>query len=96
MSLSKYFSEQARRPSGFFGRFIMPIIFDRGNAFLNSFVYDVMGIKPDDRILEIGCGTGSLIKKVAEKLENSGFSNGVSVESREKGRLRFHCAVATK
>lgn len=30
-----------------------------------------MGIKPDDRILEIGCGTGSLIKVIAGKIENS-------------------------
>jgi len=54
MNFSNYFSEQARRPSGFFGRMIMPIIFDQGNALLNSFVYDVINIKPDDRILEIG------------------------------------------
>ena len=74
----------------------MPIIFDRGKAIINSFVYDVIGIKPDDRILEIGCGTGSLIKEMAEKLENGCFSNGVSVESRGKGKLIFHCAVATK
>jgi len=29
-------------------------------------------------------------------LENGAFSNGVSIESREKGKLSFHCAVATK
>ena len=29
-------------------------------------------------------------------LENGGFSNVVSVESRKKGKLSFHCAVATK
>jgi len=34
MSFSTYFSEQARKPSGLFGRVVMPIVFDRGNAFL--------------------------------------------------------------
>ncbi|MBW1891065.1 MAG: methyltransferase domain-containing protein [Deltaproteobacteria bacterium] len=95
MNFSKYFSEQARRPSGFFGRIIMPIIFDRGNAFLNSFVYDVIGIKPDDRILEIGCGTGSLIKEMAEKLEN-GFIEGIDFSSQmvmiAKRKNRKHIA----
>jgi len=95
MNLSKYFSEQARRPSGFFGRIIMPIIFDRGNAFLNSFVNDVIGIKPDDRILEIGCGTGSLIKEMAEKLEN-GFIEGIDFSSQmvmiAKRKNRKHIA----
>jgi ubiquinone/menaquinone biosynthesis C-methylase UbiE len=80
MKFSTYFSEQARRPSGFFGRMIMPVIFDRGNAFLNSFVYDVMDIKPDDQILEIGCGTGSLIKAMADSLEN-GFIEGIDFSS---------------
>ena len=73
----------------------MPIIFDRGNAFLNSFVYDVIGIKPDDRILEIGCGTGSLIKEMAEKLEN-GFIEGIDFSSQmvmiAKRKNRKHIA----
>ena len=48
----------------------MPIIFGRGNAFLNRSAYDVTGIKADDRILETGCGPGRLIKEMAENLEN--------------------------
>ena len=48
----------------------MPIIFDRGNAFLNSLVNDLMDIRSDDRVLEIGCGTGKLVKIMAEKIEN--------------------------
>jgi ubiquinone/menaquinone biosynthesis C-methylase UbiE len=80
MNFLKYFSEQARKPSGLFGRIVMPIIFDRGNSLLNRFVYDLMVIKPDDQILEIGCGTGSLIKMMAEKIEN-GFIEGIDFSS---------------
>ena len=98
MRFSNYFSEQARRPRGFFGRVVMPIIFDRGNAFLNSFVYDVMGIKPDDRVLEIGCGTGSLIKVMAEKIE-SGIIEGIDFSPEmvviAKRKNRKHIARGT-
>lgn len=80
MSFLNYFSEQARRPTGFFGRMIMPIIFDRGNAFLNSLVNDLMDIRSDDRVLEIGCGTGKLVKIMAEKIEN-GFIEGIDFSS---------------
>lgn len=69
MSFSTYFSEQARKPSGLFGRIVMPIVFDRGNAFLNGFVVALMAIQPDDRVLEIGCGTGKLIKIMAKKID---------------------------
>jgi SAM-dependent methyltransferase len=76
MNFSRYFSEQARKPSGLFGRVVMPVIFDRGNAFLNGFVNDLMDIRPDDRVLEIGCGTGKLIKVMAKQIEN-GFIEGI-------------------
>jgi ubiquinone/menaquinone biosynthesis C-methylase UbiE len=89
------FFRTGKKTFGIFGRIIMPIIFDRGNAFLNSFVYDVIGIKPDDRILEIGCGTGSLIKEMAEKLEN-GFIEGIDFSSQmvmiAKRKNRKHIA----
>ena len=38
MNFSSFFSEQARRPDGLFGRVVMSIVFDKGNAFLNDFV----------------------------------------------------------
>lgn len=69
MSMSAFFSEQARKPSGWFGRIFMPIVFDRGNSFLNGFVYELMAVQPDDRVLEIGCGTGKLIKLMAKFIE---------------------------
>ncbi|MGB5894560.1 MAG: methyltransferase domain-containing protein [Ignavibacteriaceae bacterium] len=76
MSFSSFFSKQARKPTGLFGRFIMSTIFDKGNEDLNSFVYELMSVQPDDQILEIGYGTGKLINKMVQQI-NSGCIVGV-------------------
>ena len=54
----------------------MSAIFDKGNAALNAFVYRLISVQPDDRILEIGFGTGKLIEKMAHHIK-SGFIVGV-------------------
>ena len=69
MRFSDYYTAQARKPSGLFGRLVMPLVFNRGNAFLNRFVAAQVAVAPDDRILEIGCGPGKLIAAMAEKIE---------------------------
>jgi ubiquinone/menaquinone biosynthesis C-methylase UbiE len=76
MRFSSYFSKQAKKPSGIFGRFFMSRIFDKGNLELNNFVKETLSIKKSDHILEIGCGTGSLIKIIADELEN-GIVEGI-------------------
>lgn len=80
MMLSDFFSRQAMRPSGFFGRIVMSVVFDLGNAFLNRFAYELMDIKPDDRVFEIGCGTGSLVKLMAGKIK-TGTIEGIDFSS---------------
>ncbi len=54
----------------------MSIVFDRGNAFLNDFVSELMSVQTDDRIFEIGFGTGKLIYKLAQQIDK-GFIEGV-------------------
>jgi len=76
MIFSSFFSEQARRPDGLFGRMVMSIVFDRGNALLNKFVNDLMSVQTDDRIIEIGFGTGKLIYKMAQQIDQ-GLIEGV-------------------
>ena len=80
MSFSIFFSEQARQPSGLFGRIVMPVVFDRGNAFLNGFVNSLMTVQPNDRVLEIGCGTGKLINIMAKKVDK-GIISGIDFSS---------------
>ena len=76
MGFSTYFSKQAKKPSGIFGRFFMSRLFDKGNLELNNFVKETLAIKKSDHVLEIGCGTGSLLKRIANELEN-GVVEGV-------------------
>jgi len=80
MNFSTFFSKQARRPEGLFGRIVMRMVFDQGNAFLNNFVNDLMSVQTDDRILEIGAGTGKLINKMALKI-NIGLIEGIDFSS---------------
>jgi len=80
MSFSSFFIEQARKPAGVFGRMVMSIVFDRGNSFLNGLVYDLMSVQENDRIIEIGFGTGKLISKMAKHID-SGLIEGVDFSS---------------
>lgn len=76
MSFSSFFSEQARKPKGLFGRVIMSAIFNIGNAKLNDFVNETMAVQENDRVFEIGFGTGKLIDKMARQFEQ-GHIEGV-------------------
>ena len=76
MNFATFFSNQARKPTGLFGRLVMSVIFDVGNARLNRFVNEVMSVQEDDRILEIGFGTGKLIDEMAKQIDR-GFIEGV-------------------
>lgn len=91
MGFATFFSRQARRPSGIFGRFVMSMVFDRGNAFLNDFMLDAMKVQEDDRILEIGSGTGSLIREMAKSMQSGhiegiDFSDAMVAIARRKNR----------
>jgi ubiquinone/menaquinone biosynthesis C-methylase UbiE len=80
MSFSSFFSQQARKPAGLFGRFVMSVIFNKGNADLNGFVNEVMAVQKNDNILEIGFGTGQLMHKMAEQIDG-GRIEGVDFSS---------------
>ena len=54
----------------------MSIIFDQSNAFLNGFFNELMAVQIDDRIIEIGSGTGKLIYKMAQKID-TGLIEGI-------------------
>ena len=80
MYFSTFFSKQARKPSGLFGRFVMSFMFDKGNAFLNGLTHEMMTTQMDDRVLDIGCGTGKLVFDVASQISD-GYIEGVDFSS---------------
>lgn len=76
MSFSLFFAEQARKPSGLFGRLVKSAIFNIGNAKLNDLVLEMVSVRGDDHILEIGSGTGKLLQRMASHIEQ-GLLEGV-------------------
>jgi ubiquinone/menaquinone biosynthesis C-methylase UbiE len=76
MGFASFFSNQARKPTGLFGRFVASQIFKKGNAEMNTFIYDSLSISEDDHILEIGFGPGELIHAMARRVD-SGRVEGV-------------------
>ena len=80
MTFKRFFSEQARKPSGLFGRVVMSRIFDMGNAALNDFMKEILSLRENDRVLEIGFGTGKLLNEMAE-LAYQGLIEGIDFSS---------------
>jgi len=78
MNFSTFISEQSKKPSGIFGRFVMSRFFEMGNFELNALVYDVLSVNENNHILEIGFGPGTLIKKIAKCL-NDGIIEGIDI-----------------
>jgi ubiquinone/menaquinone biosynthesis C-methylase UbiE len=76
MIFSTYFSRQAEKPNGLFGRFFMSRVFEKGNAELNSLVLESLSIKESEHILEIGFGTGLILNKIAAILDK-GLIEGI-------------------
>ena len=81
MNFSKFFSEQARKPSGIFGQVVMSAVFDIGNAFLNNFVSELLSVQSGDHVLDIGCGTGKLISNLSSQV-NEGYFEGVDYSNK--------------
>ena len=73
---ARFFSKQARKPTGFVGRFIMSRMFNKGNAHLNAFILKHMAPKPTEQLLEIGFGPGKLLYDVAN-LVSEGHVHGI-------------------
>ncbi len=80
MDFSTFFSNQARKPSGLFGSIVMSTIFNMGNTYLNKMANETIAIKNYDNVLDIGCGTGILIKKMAGQISD-GYIEGVDFSS---------------
>ncbi len=94
MDFKLYFSKQARKPTGLFGRWYAPRVFDKKNLPLNNFMYTVLATKENDRLLELGFGTGSLIRRIADSVdgvraEGVDFSRQMYALARKRNRAHL-------
>ncbi|MCP3873442.1 MAG: class I SAM-dependent methyltransferase [Desulfobacteraceae bacterium] len=96
MRFSTFFSKQARKPTGLFGRLVMSIVFNKGNANLNRFVNELLSVQENDHILEIGFGTGKLIYDMANQIDNGlieGIDFSSTMVSMAQNRNKNHIAL---
>lgn len=68
MGFSDFFSRQAGKPSGLFGRLVMSRVFDKGNIILNTMAKELLSVKDGDMILEIGFGTGKIMSELVDTI----------------------------
>jgi len=90
-----FFSRQAGKPSGLFGRWYMARLFDRGNDRLNRLMETQVAAQNGQRILEIGCGTGKLLGRLASAVGN-GLVEGVEYSRTMAKLARKNNAQAIK
>ncbi len=67
-------SAQLEKPTGLIGRLLISRWLDKGNAALNEFCIGRMNLGPEDRVLEIGFGSG---RTVAQMARTAAFVAGV-------------------
>lgn len=87
----KVLSLQARRPSGFIGRFLMSSIFKKGNQDINRFVEQTLELEPHHHVLEIGFGPGKLLNSMASvttqgHIEGIDFSDTMFEEAKKNNQ----------
>lgn len=104
--LAKLQAQQLGHPSGLIGRLILAPMWNRRNSALNDVAFERLGLRPHDRVLEVGFGGGYLIGRMAVVV-TEGRLAGVDVSQAmvdvcsnrfralaQAGRLDLHCANA--
>lgn len=104
--ISRISADQLAKPNRLFGRFL-GAIWNRRNQALNDYVFDLLDLKPADRVLEIGFGGGYLLQRMASVI-TTGILAGVdhspallkyvkdriSAGRSERGKIDLRCAPA--
>jgi ubiquinone/menaquinone biosynthesis C-methylase UbiE len=61
------FGAQVANPRGIFGQLIGRVIFAKGNAAVNNWVAGLLDIQPTTHALEVGCGPGLTVQRLAAR-----------------------------
>jgi SAM-dependent methyltransferase len=85
-----------RRPSGWFGRYVMAPALNRANAALNRAALEQLDLQPDDRVLEVGFGGGDMIARMARVVTRGAIAGlDYSPDVVALGERRFRAQVAS-
>lgn len=68
--VKNFLANQARQPSGWFGRTIAPRVFNKENHAMEDFGMELLDIQSQDHVLEIGFGNGRLVGGMLKTVKN--------------------------
>jgi ubiquinone/menaquinone biosynthesis C-methylase UbiE len=104
--ITRFIAKQLHKPSGVLGRAVLPRLFNKRNAALSDHTFESLALQPDDRVIEVGCGGGYLLSRMAAII-TEGLLVGIDVSSEmiafcgkkyrsliQDGRLEICCANA--
>jgi arsenite methyltransferase len=94
--LKVFFARQLARPSGWFGRLFMSRWLERANTEMNALAVEALALTAEDRLLEVGFGSGFLLAKVLEE-GSCAYVAGIdlSVEMVSLATRRFRIQIET-
>lgn len=88
--IQSFFSRQLARPSGLFGRLFTARWLEKANAGMNALTLECLALTPEDRLLEIGFGSGYLLERVLAAQSCAGVAGlDVSREMVDRAKRRF-------
>lgn len=89
-----FISSQLARPSGLFGRLFTARWLEKANVGMNALTLESLALKPGDRLLELGFGSGYLLEQVLRN-RLCDFAAGVdlSPEMVERVGRRLRAAI---
>ncbi len=65
---------QSRKPSGWLGKNILQPMFVKGNADLNQFILELMAVRANEQVLEVGFGPGELLFQLCQQSPSALFT----------------------
>lgn len=73
MRKPRFIAEQGRKPSGLLGRIVARVM-AKETAGENEFALELLQLRPEDAVLEIGCGHGKTLAKAAKFVSRGSLS----------------------
>ena len=84
-----YLARQFARPRGLAGRWIFGTWLDRVNQGMNAQALRLLDVRPEDRVLEVGFGGGSLLASILAAQPKQAIGVDLSEDMVARGRSRF-------
>lgn len=87
--LRRYLARQFARPHGLIGRWLIAPWLDRINQGMNRLALQLLSVRPEDRVLEVGFGGGALLALILARRPAQLIGVDISEAAVARGRSRF-------